>query len=144
MRIEGIAIREAKKAPMLEIVKGVVTTESGIVGDAGRKPGKFMVTLLSQEAWHEACAEVDRKLPWTTRRANILISGYRFSAADVGKTVSIGDCTLRITRETDPCDYMNAACPGLKQALRPDWRGGVRAKVESSGEISVGDALVIE
>ena len=49
-----------------------------------------------------------------------------------------------ITRETDPCERMEALAPGLKAALLPDWRGGACAMVRQGGVIAVGDRIRIE
>ncbi|WP_196161288.1 MOSC domain-containing protein [Reinekea sp. G2M2-21] len=143
MQIKAIAIRAQKGAAMQLLTQAEIDEATGVQGDAGRRPGKFMVTLLSQESWNDACVDVGQDLPWTTRRANILVSGYRFSADDVGKVIHLGDCQLKVTRETDPCDLMDAACPGLKAALKPDWRGGVRAQVIAGGVVVCGESAHI-
>jgi MOSC domain-containing protein YiiM len=39
---------------------------------------------------------------------------------------------------------MEAIVPGLKDALTPDWRGGVCARVLVGGTIGVGDEIRIE
>jgi MOSC domain-containing protein YiiM len=141
MRVEGIAVRKERGGEMVELSSTLVTSEGGLEGDFGRKPGKFMVTILSAEQWAKACKDVSIDLAWTVRRANILISGYEFSNSDVGKTLTLGDLQLKVTRETDPCNLMDQACDGLKRALTPNWRGGVRAQVINSGNIAIGDDI---
>ena len=56
----------------------------------------------------------------------------------------IGDLQLEITGETDPCARMEEQVSGLRQALTPDWRGGVTCRVRSSGRIAVGDAVSLD
>jgi MOSC domain-containing protein YiiM len=74
-----------------------------------------------------------------------MISGYQFSAADVGKVIQIGDdLQLIITGETDPCKKMEQAYSGLEQALTPNWRGGVTCKVIASGLIQQDDIVTIK
>ena len=74
-----------------------------------------------------------------------MISGYEFSAADVGKIISIGaELKLQITGETDPCKKMEMAHTGLEQALTPDWRGGVTCRVIQAGLIQPDDSVNID
>ena len=54
------------------------------------------------------------------------------------------DVVLAITRETDPCERMEALAAGLKAALTPDWRGGACARVVTGGWIAIGDTIRIE
>lgn len=124
---------------MLETDQCTVTAEAGVAGDFRGRPGRRQVTVLSREDWTDACHELDRDLPWTTRRANLLVGGFRFGPASVGQILSIGDLRLEITGETDPCERMTAACPGLREALTPDWRGGVCCRVLSGAEIRIDD-----
>ena len=141
--VKSIAYRTKPKAPMTEIDSVEITCEQGAVPDFRGKPGKRQVTLLSAQSWQDACAELEAELLWTFRRANILIDGLRFSAADVGCILRIGDVVLQIMLETDPCPRMDAQHPGLTAALLPNWRAGVCCKVLSSGTVRIGDAVQV-
>lgn len=143
MELAGIAIRKKSRAPMLALQDCELSVERGLVGDFRGKPGKRQVTVLSEEAWLRACHVVGHELPWLTRRANLLVRGLEFSAQDVGKVLCIGTVKLQITRETDPCQRMEDVQPGLKNALAPEWRGGVCCRVLAPGQIAVGDAVLI-
>ena len=143
-QIAGIALRRQRKGPMLTVTSCAVSVEHGVARDTRGKPGKRQVTLLSLEAWEDACRGLDIDLAWTARRANILVRGKKFSAEDVGKTISIGELRLEITRETDPCIRMDAAHQGLQAALMPDWSGGVCCSVLVAGHIAVGNRIDIQ
>jgi len=143
VELAGIAIRKKSRAPMQALLHCGVTLERGLAGDFRGKPGKRQVTVLSEESWLQACNEVGQELPWLTRRANLLVRGLEFSAVDVGRVLCIGAVKLQITRETDPCQRMDDAQPGLKNALAPDWRGGVCCRVLAPGQIAVGDTVLI-
>jgi MOSC domain-containing protein YiiM len=139
--IQGIAYRTRPKAPMTEIDSVEITCEQGVVPDFRGKPGKRQVTLLSAQSWQDACTELGADLPWTFRRANILVDGLRFSAADVGRIIRIGEVELRVMIETDPCPRMDAQHPGLTAALLPDWRAGVCCKVLKPGTVRLADPV---
>ncbi|PST89281.1 MOSC domain-containing protein [Photobacterium jeanii] len=143
MELLAIAKREKSRAPMEEMQHAKVTTAEGVVGDFRGKPGKRQVTVLSLDSWQDACQQVDTDLPWTLRRANLLVRGVRFSEQNVGDVIQIGDLKLEITRETDPCPRMDEQHQGLTQALRSEWRGGVCCRVIEDGEIKVGDAVAL-
>ncbi|MFW6027532.1 MAG: MOSC domain-containing protein, partial [bacterium] len=87
-----------------------------------------------------ACAELDRELPWTVRRANLLVSGLELEET-TGKRLQVGGVTLEITGECDPCGRMEAQQEGLRAALTPDWRGGITCTVVEGGRVTVGDAV---
>jgi len=62
-----------------------------------------------------------------------------------GARLRIGDdVVLEIRTEIDPCDRMEELRAGLRQALAPDWRGGVGAQVIAGGAVSVGDQIRVE
>ncbi|QUJ70344.1 MOSC domain-containing protein (plasmid) [Photobacterium sp. GJ3] len=144
MKLMGIARRKASRAVMEELQFVNVSPEKGVEGDFRGKPGKRQVTVLSLDAWTDACQEVGESLPWTIRRANLLVEGTRFSQANVGDVIQIGQLRLKVTRETDPCPRMDEQFQGMTQALKPDWRGGVCCTVLSGGTIQVGDTVRIE
>jgi MOSC domain-containing protein YiiM len=139
--LTAIAFRTKPKAPMLEIGQVEITCESGIVPDFRGKPGKRQVTVLSKQSWRDACDELGAELPWTFRRANLLVDGLRFCAEDVGRIIRIGDVALQVMMETDPCPRMDAQHSGLTAALAAEWRAGVCCKVVSGGTVKIGDAV---
>jgi MOSC domain-containing protein YiiM len=141
--LSGIAFRPKAKAPMQTKTQSMITRVAGVEGDARGKPGKRQVTVLSQEQWQLACEELNSPLPWTIRRANLLIAGFAFDASMVGKQIKIGQLILVITGETDPCQKMDSQHQGLTKALTPDWRGGVCCTVLADGRVNVGDLVQI-
>ncbi|MBI3633077.1 MAG: MOSC domain-containing protein [Candidatus Vogelbacteria bacterium] len=146
--LKGIAIKKIHRG-MLEILNAAdITIDAGIIGDyRGAKPGKRLrqVTVISEESWNDTCDEVGQQLPWETRRVNLLISGIKFGPDNVGQKLRIGqDVILEITGETTPCGRMDESIPGLMNALRSDWRGGVTCKVIEGGTIKNGDKVSIE
>lgn len=126
---------------MEALQEALVTPQRGVEGDFRGRPGKRQVTVMSRESWARACAELGADLPWITRRANLLVSGIEFDPAAVGSTLQLGDLVLQITCETDPCERMEQALPGLRAALDPDWRGGVCCRVLAGGEIVIGQRV---
>ena len=144
-RLIGIARRAARRAPMETVEQVSISLEAGLDGD--HKGAKFplrQVTVLSIEAWRAALDDLpdEPDLPWTARRANLLVEGVRLPRAK-GGLVGIGDVELEVTNQTVPCGRMNEACDGLLKALHPDWRGGVTCRVERAGTVEVGDCVEI-
>ena len=90
--------------------KGRITTEAGLEGDF--KGGKYpfrQITVLAREDWEEALAELGAPdLPWTARRANLLVAGVALPRAK-GGLVRIGPVLLEVTGQTYPCARMEEA-----------------------------------
>lgn len=142
-KLLGIAIKPAKFAPMQTLETGRLDRQQGVVGDKRSKPGKRQVTLMSLAAWQTACTGLGVELPWTTRRANLLVDDLPLKET-TGSRLLLGDAVLEITGETDPCKRMEAAHAGLFDALLPDWRGGVTCRVLQGGELTIGMDVILE
>lgn len=138
--VTGIAIKPDHRRPMVEVAQANVTVE-GIEGSAWATSIR-RVTLLFAEQWDEIQRELGVDLPWHTRRANVLISGLHPGNL-VKQRVRIGSLELQIQGETRPCERMDEACPGLKEVLKPDLRGGVYGSVVQPGQIRVGDTVTV-
>jgi len=136
----GIARREKLRAEMETIDSVYVDEKTGLSGDIRGTALKRQVTLLSAKAWSEVCHELEADLPWTTRRANILIENIDFHQ-DTDYKIQIGEVLLLVTRQTDPCSRMDEQYSGLTNALMSDWRGGVCCSVVKGGNISLGDEV---
>lgn len=142
-KLLAIAYKTVKRGPMNEVLCANVTQLSGVEKDVFGRPGKRQVTVLSKIQWQQACHSIEADLPWTTRRANLLVDDLVFSSADVGKHLHIGELRLEITGETDPCKKMEIAHVGLEAALTPDWRGGVTCRVLNDAMIHLGDEITL-
>ena len=139
-RLLGIAIRSQPGVSMVPVDRVFVTKEDGLSGDDRGGSQRRAVTVLSMESWAEACEAVETSLPWTTRRANLLVEGL-YLEHSTGHKLQIGEIKLEVTGETRPCDIMEAACSGLREALKSAWRGGITCQVVEAGEIQVGDKV---
>ncbi len=136
----AIAIKPAIREPMIAVSEGVVTLDEGLTGDARGRAGPRQITIVAREAWAEACDALGAEIPWTARRANLMVEGFDFENTE-GRILQVGPVRLEITGETLPCARMDEAHPGLRQALGPRWRAGVTTKVISAGTISPGDSV---
>ncbi len=141
-RLTGIARRDAKRAPMETLEQADVSVQTGVAQDSRGKPGDRTVTVISARAWREVCAELGQEIPWTTRRANLLVDQIDLPKS-AGQIIEIGDVRLKVTMEVNPCSRMDEQVAGLSNALKPDWRGGVGCAVRKGGSISVGDSVTV-
>ena len=141
-RLEAIWIKPARGAPMESAPQAELITNQGLDQNANIG-GKRQVTLLEREVWERIMGEMNAHLDPATRRANLLVSG--FPLADTrNRILRLGACRIRIRGETKPCEQMEAALPGLRQALEANWHGGAYGVVLDDGVISVGDLLTWE
>lgn len=138
----GIAYKLEKRGKMITVDHATVSVKKGVESDIRGDAGKRQVTVLAKSGFDTACSEVGKLLDWTTRRANLLIDGIELTGKS-GHFLSIGNLILEITGETAPCYRMDEQCDGLKEALKPDWRGGVTCRVIREGTINLGDLVSI-
>lgn len=139
-KLLNIAIKSAKRKPMDQLESAFISCEYGLDRDFRGKPGKRQVTVLDINAWNDACEALGKKLSWETRRANLLVDGLNLNNS-AGQYILIGQSVLEITQETDPCSRMDEAEPGLFEALKSNWRGGVCCRVVKEGEVKRGDIV---
>jgi MOSC domain-containing protein YiiM len=147
-RLGGIARKAFPGAPMEVIDSAWLSLELGVTGDCRGivKPNKSkrQVSLMELSDWRAATGELGVEIPWQMRRANLLVEGLDLPQF-AGAVLRIGaTARLEVTVECDPCIRMEEVASGLMNALLPDWRGGVLARVLSEGEIQVGDPIIIE
>jgi MOSC domain-containing protein YiiM len=138
-RIEAIWIKPAHRIPMKRVEAGELVAGRGLEGSVDRSRRR-QVTLLAAESWNRCMSELNASTDPAARRANILVSGLQL-ANTRGKVLRIGSARLEIGGELTPCERMDEALPGLQEALRKEWGGGVFAQVLESGFVAVGDAV---
>jgi MOSC domain-containing protein YiiM len=136
-QLEAIWLKRMKGGPMDPVEQATLKANQGLVGSANQS-GKRQVTLLEQEVWQDVMEQLNGTLDPSARRANLMLSGIRL-ANTRGRILQIGACRIRIYGETKPCEVMDKALPGLKDALGKDWGGGAFGEVLDNGEITVGN-----
>lgn len=139
----GIALREKPRAPMQLLTESDITQAGGVSGDFRGGVRGRQVTVLTEEGWQAACAQLGENLPWETRRANLFIRGVDF-AGRIGMRLRVGEAVLVITDECDPCSRMDKARPGLRKALLTNWRAGATCRVARAGLVRVGDIAELQ
>jgi len=143
-KVLGMQRKEKVRGELEPIERANVTVDKGIEGDARGVLKNAQITIVSKEAWAAAMADLQptREVDWTDRRANIFVDGMEFNES-TGARITVGAVELEVMSETDPCAMMDAAYPGLKDALIPDWRGGCRTRVVKGGTIKLGDTITM-
>jgi len=138
----GLA-RRKKLRGEIELVESVyIDRKTGLSGDIRGTALNRQVTLLSNRSWDDVCRELKEEIPWTYRRANILIDNFDFIKKS-GYRIQVGEVILQVTRETDPCPRMDEQLQGLTNALLSDWRGGVCCNVIEGGDVKLGSEVKI-
>ena len=141
-RLVGIARREAKRADMEILKDAEISEQTGVANDFRGKPGKRQVTLVSASAWAAVCDDLGQELPWTTRRANLLVEDINLPQR-TGDVIEVGTVRLLVTMEVNPCSRMEEQAEGLKEAMTPEWRGGVACTVLKGGTVRLGDDVAV-
>ena len=138
-RVDWIGLRPERRAPML-VVDEAEVTETGLIGDRRKSPGKRAVTLIQAEHLPviAAFAGLDAVAPEILRR-NILVSGINLLALRHHE-IRIDDVVLRTTGPCAPCSLMEDAMGyGGYNAMR--GHGGLTAEVVQGGIIKVGSIV---
>lgn len=137
--VKKVWIREEKRGPVLGRDALELITGEGVVGDH-KRGAKRHVTIVFEDDWAAAVAELGRPVDPSARRANVLVSGGGGREL-VGRRVRLGGAELEIRGIVEPCHRMDEAADGLQAALRPDGRAGIWGVVLSGGSVAPGDSL---
>jgi MOSC domain-containing protein YiiM len=143
-RITWIGLRPARREPMQPVAAAVLEAGRGLVGDRySRLDGGRQVTLIEGEALSSIASYLGLACvtPAELRR-NIVTQGINLMALK-GRRFRLGEAVLETSGECHPCSRMEEALGiGGYNAVR--GRGGITARVVTSGRVLVGDMIGIE
>ena len=125
---------------MISLMEAEVKAGEGIRDSAKEPHADRQVTVLSKESWEVATGSIGKSVDPKERRANFIVSGVELEG-NVGKILQIGELKIEVTGETVPCKLMNEVSEGLRDALKPGWRGGVTGSVINNCSIKRGDSV---
>lgn len=138
-RLEGIWVKRARKGVMDAAESARLLEDHGLEGNP-RHGGRRQVTIIAREAWDAMMRELDADVDPSERRANLMVSGVDLYESR-GSLLIVGECAIEIGGETRPCERMDDALPGLREAMKADWRGGVFGRVTVGGTVRRGDPV---
>lgn len=131
--------QEPGETPMTEVRSVDCVEGKGLDGDryfGFKEDYKGQVTFFAHEVHEDLLAMFpeEERTPDVYRR-NVITSGVDLNEF-IGKEFEIQGVRFVGTEEAKPCYWMNTAFgPGAEEALR--GRGGLRARILSSGKLSV-------
>lgn len=137
--LRAIWIKRMKRGPMDAAQEAKLIENKGIENNANQR-GKRQVTIIEEEKWLSLMTQFNETLSPETRRANLMVKGIDLEESR-GKILKIGECLIQIYGETNPCERMDEALPGLKDAMYPQWQGGAYGIILTNGEIQIGDSV---
>ncbi|HKY59634.1 MAG TPA: MOSC domain-containing protein [Gemmatimonadota bacterium] len=138
-RLEAIWIKRRRGDPMDPVDRARLVADRGLTGNADQG-GRRQVTIIARETWDRLMMELGSSVDPSARRANLMVSGLDLEESRE-RILEVGECRIRIRGETRPCELMDAALTGLRDAMRPRWGGGAYGVVVADGEIRVGDPV---
>ncbi len=125
-----------KKEPMLPSACLKVVEDRGVEGDRRAKPGSSRQILFMAEENCDAFGLAPGEV-----RENIVTRGIDLQALPPGTRLEIGAAVFEITKDCEPCIFIERLRPGLQ--ARMERRRGMLARVLRSGEIRVGDEILV-
>jgi MOSC domain-containing protein YiiM len=151
-RVASLHLHPPEPGAPLHAVEAVEVVEGrGISGDTryfGRlsrdtgQPTRRQVTLIEREQIAEHAVALGlRSIAPGAVRSNIETTGINLIAL-LGLEIAIGEAVLRLYAPRDPCAKMDAICQGLRARMM-NQRQGVLAEVVRSGNVRVGDRIVM-
>jgi MOSC domain-containing protein YiiM len=140
--LRSIWIKRFVRGPMDPVDQALLIEGRGLEGSAGHG-GKRQVTLIEEEVWGHHMEVLGANIDPSARRANLMISQCAL-ANSRGRVLRIGECRIRIRGETKPCERMDEALPGLREAMFAGWGGGAFGEVVQGGPIRLGDRVEFE
>lgn len=135
--VSGIFISQQRHAPSVPLNQTTIVADWGLQDDRKARAGSKRQVYLVDEA---TLTEVELR-PGDLNE-NLTIRDLDVNALKPGQHVRVGGALLEITGPCTVCGELEQLRPGLKELLRN--RRGVLARVLETGQVRLGDPLIVE
>ncbi len=135
--VVSIWLKRAHGGPMDRVESAELVAGRGLRGNADQG-GRRQITLIDEASWADALRDLGAEVDPSARRANMMLRGIDLRDSR-GRLLRVGSCTVRIFDETRPCQLMDQASAGLREALKKNWRAGASGEIVEGGTVRVGD-----
>jgi len=125
-----------KKEPMVPSPTLTLIENLGVEGDHHARPRSSRQVLLMAEENCDAFGLGPGEV-----RENIVTRGLDLQNLPAGALLEIGAAALEITKDCEPCSFIDGLRPGLRAQM--DRRRGMLARVVRGGDIRVGDEIIL-
>lgn len=150
VKVVALVIGPKARVPLTDVVSVIAVAGKGLRGDRyymGKgsfnapqfDPSVREVTLIAIEAIDICNKKLDSELNVIDFRRNIVTQGMNLEQLK-GKRFQIGSAVFRYVRSAPPCRYLSRLL-GEDMMLGLRGIGGIRAVIEKSGQIDVGDEI---
>jgi hypothetical protein len=150
-RIDAIHLADAARGPVRAVPEATAVAGRGLLGDRYERgagtfsdwPRDHELTLVEAEVIEDLARHHDIHLAPGEHRRNVTTRGVRLNDL-VGRRFRLGaDVECEGTRLCEPCDHLEAvtARPNLCRLMA--GRGGLRARIVTSGTIRAGDSIFV-
>lgn len=125
-----------KKEPMVPCPVLTLIEDLGVDGDHHARPRSSRQVLLMSEENCDAFGLSPGEV-----RENIVTRGLDLQNLPAGTLLDFGSAALQITKDCEPCSFIDRLRPGLRAQM--ERRRGMLARVIRGGEIRVGDEITL-
>lgn len=135
--VVALQVAPAKRAPMKTLPEALALEDAGIEGDHHARRGSGRQVLLMDEA-----SLAHFMLAPGQVREQVTVRGLDVHALAAGTRLRAGEALFEVAGPCDPCGFIEAIRPGLREAMQD--RRGRFVRVVRGGRLAVGDAIVAE
>ena len=135
--ITNLHIARVKETPSDPVQEATAISGMGLEGDRSCRQGNMRQVLIMDNETLGVFGLVPGQI-----KENITVTGLDLSQTVAGNVVFIGDVTMEIVGECEPCGKMDAIRQGLQAEL--NHRRGMLCTVINGGDIKVGDNIRVE
>ena len=142
-KVLEINITKDHKADTASVTSVEIIKDKGILGDRYFKDSEdneAAITFIEQESLNAIYTDYSIKLSAKQSRRTILTSGVPLNHL-VGKEFLVGDVLFEGFELAEPCGHLEKLTNNFQLRNSLKHRGGLRARVKSSGILKVGQEI---